>query len=364
MASIILDNVHKSFGSEEVIKGIELSIEEGEFCVFLGPSGCGKSTLLRLIAGLEQVGSGTISIGNHDVTQLPPKERDVAMVFQSYALYPHMTVFENMSFGLKLAKSPRTQIEQKVMVMATARTLHIEEMLSRKPSALSGGQRQRVAIGRAIVREPSVFLFDEPLSNLDADLRVQMRLEFTRLHRRLATTMIYVTHDQVEAMTLAQKMVVIEKGKIAQQGAPLDIYHRPRNLFVAGFIGSPRMNLIAGHLSAIEPHHAEVTLTDGTRIRVAVDAVQSKTGDPVTLGIRPEHIVLGTGDDNLLQGTITVTENLGDHSLAYIDGTADSEPVVARCDAGSPPSTGGKIQFSFPPERCHLFDSYGLAFLE
>ena len=258
MADVDMRSVSKSFGDNEVIHSVDLQVEDNEFMVFVGPSGCGKSTLLRLIAGLEDVNQGEISIGGERVEHLPPAKRGIAMVFQSYALYPHMTVFENMSFGLRLAKAKKDFIQQRVQ--EAAEVLQITELLQRKPKELSGGQRQRVAIGRAIVREPKVFLFDEPLSNLDAKLRVQMRIELTKLHQKLNATMIYVTHDQVEAMTMADKIVVLRDGYVEQIGRPLDLYHNPANLFVAGFIGSPAMNMMEGKISGISDNSLEVEL--------------------------------------------------------------------------------------------------------
>ena len=266
MADVDMRSVSKSFGDNEVIHSVDLQVEDNEFMVFVGPSGCGKSTLLRLIAGLEDVNQGEISIGGERVEHLPPAKRGIAMVFQSYALYPHMTVFENMSFGLRLAKAKKDFIQQRVQ--EAAEVLQITELLQRKPKELSGGQRQRVAIGRAIVREPKVFLFDEPLSNLDAKLRVQMRIELTKLHQKLNATMIYVTHDQVEAMTMADKIVVLRDGYVEQVGRPLDLYHNPANLFVAGFIGSPAMNMMEGKISGISDKSLEVELEGQHKVKV------------------------------------------------------------------------------------------------
>ena len=266
MADVDMRFVSKSFGDNEVIHSVDLQVEDNEFMVFVGPSGCGKSTLLRLIAGLEDVNQGEISIGGERVEHLPPAKRGIAMVFQSYALYPHMTVFENMSFGLRLAKAKKDFIQQRVQEAADV--LQITELLQRKPKELSGGQRQRVAIGRAIVREPKVFLFDEPLSNLDAKLRVQMRIELTKLHQKLNATMIYVTHDQVEAMTMADKIVVLSDGYVEQVGRPLDLYHNPANLFVAGFIGSPAMNMMEGKISGISDNSLEVELEGQHKVKV------------------------------------------------------------------------------------------------
>ncbi|MEQ9155228.1 MAG: sn-glycerol-3-phosphate ABC transporter ATP-binding protein UgpC, partial [Roseitalea porphyridii] len=287
MADVQLTRLKKSFGNVDVIHGVDLTIEAGEFAVFVGPSGCGKSTLLRLVAGLEEASGGTVSIGGEDVTDVEPADRGVAMVFQSYALYPHMTVAENMGFGLKMTGSDPKFVRERVQ--RAAEILHLEQLLERKPKQLSGGQRQRVAIGRAIVREPKVFLFDEPLSNLDAELRVRMRLEIAKLHNDLGATMIYVTHDQVEAMTLADKIVVLRAGRIEQAGAPLDLYADPDNLFVAGFIGSPSMNFLPGEIDA---GGGTVALAEGPRLRNVEDALGGHAGRPITLGIRPEHLVL------------------------------------------------------------------------
>jgi multiple sugar transport system ATP-binding protein len=287
-SDVRLRGIQKKYGKVEVIHGIDLDIEPGEFAVFVGPSGCGKTTLLRMIAGLEEISGGELAIGGVQVNELPPSSRGVAMVFQSYALYPHKTVFENMAFGLKIAKVEKTEIERRVR--EASEILQITEYLHRLPKALSGGQRQRVAIGRAIVRDPKVFLFDEPLSNLDAALRTKMRVELATLHRRLGATMIYVTHDQVEAMTLADKIVVLNKGRIEQVGRPLDLYNKPASLFVAGFIGSPQMNFITGELAS--------------------------QYNATTLGVRPEHLTVETG--GLIKGTLKHAEKLGNETFAYV----------------------------------------------
>ena len=316
MADLALRGVTKRFGDTEVIRTVDLTVKDGEFVVFVGPSGCGKSTLLRMLAGLEQPSSGIIEIDGKDVTGMLPLERGVAMVFQSYALYPHMSVADNIGFGLKIAGMPKAERQEKVL--AAARTLQLEPYLARKPKALSGGQRQRVAIGRAIVKSPKIFLFDEPLSNLDAELRVQMRLEIASLHQRLGATMIYVTHDQVEAMTLADKIVVLRDGRVAQAGRPIDLYENPDNLFVAGFIGSPKMNFVVGRVTAVTATEATV-LAPGfgaeplvVRLRGAGPTV----GDEVTLGFRPEHAAVGS--DQGAPGTVAVVEQLGSVSYLYI----------------------------------------------
>jgi ABC-type sugar transport system ATPase subunit len=320
MTSVILKGLTKSFGAVDVIKGVDLTIEPGEFCVFVGPSGCGKSTLLRLISGLEEVTSGVIEIGGRDVTDAEPSARGIAMVFQSYALYPHLSVRDNIGFGLSLAKLPKDRIKAKVE--AAAEALQLTPYLDRKPKALSGGQRQRVAIGRAIVRDPKVFLFDEPLSNLDAALRAQMRIELTDLHRKLAATMIYVTHDQVEAMTMADKIVVLNGGRIEQIGSPMDLYNAPVSPFVAGFIGSPKMNLYDGKAA----------------------------GEPcATYGIRPEHLRL-TEDAPHWTGTVRHVERLGADTVVYLV-VAGLGDMVVRADGDSFPVVGSTCGVSPIPGR-------------
>ncbi|RUU97424.1 sn-glycerol-3-phosphate ABC transporter ATP-binding protein UgpC [Mesorhizobium sp. M6A.T.Cr.TU.017.01.1.1] len=311
MAGLSLQSVRKRFGETEVIGGVDLDVADGEFVVFVGPSGCGKSTLLRMIAGLERTSDGRILIGGRDVTDEDPAKRGIAMVFQTYALYPHMTVATNMGFPLEMAKRPKEEIDRKVA--EAAKILHLEAYLGRKPRELSGGQRQRVAIGRAIVRQPGVFLFDEPLSNLDAELRVQMRIEIARLHQELGTTMIYVTHDQIEAMTLASRIVVLRAGRIEQVGAPLELYENPDNSFVAGFIGSPRMNFVPATVMAVEDGRAVVTAPEAGLVGMAVATrgAPPKLGTSVSLGIRPEHFVPAKGASGALSGKISLVERLG-----------------------------------------------------
>lgn len=308
MADLKIHNLKKGFDGNEIIKGIDLDIRDREFVVFVGPSGCGKSTLLRLIAGLEEVSSGRIELDGRDITGVNPAKRDLAMVFQTYALYPHMTVRKNMPFALDLAGADKQEVARKIE--AAARTLELEPLLERKPRQLSGGQRQRVAIGRAIVRNPKVFLFDEPLSNLDAALRVQMRLELSRLHQELQATMIYVTHDQVEAMTLADKVVVLNGGRIEQVGSPMELYHHPANLFVAGFLGTPKMGFLKGRASRVEASGCEVELDAGCRLFLPVSGATLKAGDPVTLGIRPEHLNRGSEGNCQLTVKADVSERL------------------------------------------------------
>jgi len=356
MADVRLTGVSKRFGTTEVLKGIDLEIADGEFVVFVGPSGCGKSTLLRTIAGLEEATGGEIVIAGRTVNDLSPSERGIAMVFQSYALYPHMSVYENMAFGLKLAKADKAEIDRRVR--AAAETLNIADYLDRKPKALSGGQRQRVAIGRAIVREPAVFLFDEPLSNLDAALRVRMRYEFASLHERLGTTMIYVTHDQVEAMTLADRIVVLNGGVIEQVGAPMELYERPCNLFVAEFIGSPKMNLVPAEFVAATAQGATVRTAAGDVLAVAVDVSGARPGDAVTLGVRPEHLALdGAGG---VAARVTFAETLGHATFAYADygGTA----LTVQLPGDLRPAAGDTLRLSVPAGQAHLFDAFGAAF--
>ncbi len=360
MAEVRLEAVCKSFGQEAVIRDLDLTIADGEFCVFLGPSGCGKSTLLRLIAGLADVTSGRIRIGGTDVTELPPKARQVAMVFQSYALYPHMTAYQNMAFGLRLGRRGRQEVDRRVR--ETARSLHIAHLLERRPAELSGGQQQRVAIGRAVVREPRVFLFDEPLSNLDTDLRTRMRAEFGRLHDRLRNTMVYVTHDQTEAMTLADRLVLLRDGKVAQAGPPLALYHNPESLFAATFLGTPKMNLIPATLVEAEPDSAVVGLPDGSRHRAGVSAAAARAGAPVTLGLRPEAIRLGDQGPNCIAGRVSLVEHLGDHALVHVDWHPAVETILTRTQSGVPPALGEQVRLSYAPQACHLFHQDGRAF--
>jgi len=362
MSDVELKQVRKSFGDVETIHGVDLKIEDGEFTVFVGPSGCGKSTLLRLIAGLEEITSGEMLIDGKRVNHLPPADRGIAMVFQSYALYPHMTIFENMAFGLRLAKRSEEEIKQRVM--KAAEILQVQPLLERKPKELSGGQRQRIAIGRAIVREPHVFLFDEPLSNLDAALRIQMRMEIGKLHSDLAATMVYVTHDQVEAMTMADKIVVLSEGNVEQVGAPLELYHYPQNLFVAGFIGSPRMNFMQGTLESATPQRAAVRLGDGSVLNVAADATGGESGDAVTVGIRPEHFSTARDDDAVkLDGEVIVVEQLGESTLVNAKVAAGGEgSLVVRLSGNRFFSPGARLTFGVPPHSCHLFNADGIAY--
>ncbi len=356
MATVKLENIRKDFGEVAVIKGVSLEIEDREFVVFVGPSGCGKSTLLRLVAGLEEITSGDLFIDGVRSNDIPPPKRGLAMVFQSYALYPHMSVADNMGFSLRLARVPREERQKKVQ--EAARVLQLEPLLQRKPKELSGGQRQRVAIGRAIVRNPKVFLFDEPLSNLDAALRVQMRIELTRLHDELAATMIYVTHDQVEAMTMADKIVVLQAGVIEQVGSPLELYHHPRNLFVAGFIGSPKMNFLRGTAIGAKEAAISVRLAGGEALEVPVESGHVNQGGAVTLGVRPEHFAVGDG--GLLRGEVLVVERLGGATFLHVK-TGSGDLLTVQADGDSPVRMHDRIGLQASPGDCHLFDQAGLA---
>ena len=359
MADVKLSGVGKSFGDAKILQQVDLHIRDGEFVVFVGPSGCGKSTLLRLIAGLEDISSGTLHIGDRLVNDVPPAERGIAMVFQSYALYPHMNLYDNMAFGLQLKKMPKAEVDR--LVQNAAKILGIEHLLDRKPKDLSGGQRQRVAIGRAIVRKPDVFLFDEPLSNLDTALRVRMRYEFAKLHKDLKTTMIYVTHDQVEAMTLADRIVVLSAGKIEQVGSPLDLYEHPDNLFVAGFIGSPGMNFIAAEFVSSNTADVTIRLNDGALIHCAVSASTAKPGDKVTLGIRPEHITR-VPFANRLSAQVTFVESLGSVTYAYCAFPGVQEDLTCELTGVVRVQAGDTLELGVEPDRCYLFNAAGKAF--
>lgn len=357
MATVELKNLRKTYLTEEIIKGISLSIEEREFVVFVGPSGCGKSTLLRMIAGLEDITSGDLLIDGQRVNDVEPGKRGLAMVFQSYALYPHMDVYKNMEFGLKLAGVP--EAERRAKIENVAHTLELEPYLHHKPGQLSGGQRQRVAIGRAIVRNPKVFLFDEPLSNLDAALRGQMRVELSALHRKLGATTIYVTHDQVEAMTMADKIVVLQKGVVEQIGSPLELYHHPRNLFVARFIGSPPMNFFSAILQGGDAGGSSVQLRDGSSLYVPVTSPGLPSGTKVTVGIRPEHVQLASSGPN--SGVVEAVERLGAITLVHVR-MADGEIIVVQTDGAVLTDVEAHVSLTLPPQNCHLFAPDGLAF--
>lgn len=360
MSDIVLKNLVKRYDTSETIRNVNLEIEKGEFVVFVGPSGCGKSTLLRMIAGLETISEGEIHIGGKCVNDEAPAARGVAMVFQSYALYPHMTVAENMGFGLRMNGVDKGYIAKRVAI--AAKTLQMEDLLERKPKALSGGQRQRVAIGRAIVRDPHVFLFDEPLSNLDAELRVEMRLQIAKLHHELGNSMIYVTHDQVEAMTLADKIVVLRKGVVEQVGSPMTLYHAPANLFVAGFIGSPKMNFISATAADVSAHSVEIVLPNQQRLTLPLaEGAQVQQGESVTLGVRPEHIDLKQQQGDVqLPFQSEVTERLG--NATYLFGSCfGQEGFKIHMPGDHSVRPYSELALPMMLEHCHLFNAQGLA---
>lgn len=372
MSDIHFINVNKTYGNDtrRVINGVNLRVEPGEFCVFVGPSGCGKSTLLRMVAGLEDISQGEIHIAGTMVNDLPPSERGVAMVFQNYALYPHMTVAQNMAFALTLARHGKAEIEEKVQQAATI--LQLEKLLHRYPKQLSGGQRQRVAIGRAIVRQPNVFLFDEPLSNLDAALRVQTRIEIARLHREFGkASVIYVTHDQVEAMTMADKIVLLNTGEatdkygsVAQVGAPLELYHRPRNRFVAGFIGSPNMNFLPGTLLRSGSDESSIRLKTGDQlVAKALPRAGGLDGSAVTVGIRPEHIHLGVLTSTIqgIVGQVVYAEYLGENSYVHVR-LPTGETILAKEEGTANARTGDQVKLLFNAAHIHVFDKADQAF--
>ncbi|TBZ80323.1 ABC transporter ATP-binding protein [Rhizobium leguminosarum] len=357
MTGLTLKDIRKSYGSVDVLHGIDLDIKQGEFIVFVGPSGCGKSTLLRMIAGLEAITGGEMYIDGHLVNDVPPSKRGIAMVFQSYALYPHMTVFDNMAFGMKIAGESKQEIDRRVR--AAAESLQLTKYLDRLPKALSGGQRQRVAIGRAICRDPKVFLFDEPLSNLDAALRVATRIEIARLNEQMAdTTMIYVTHDQVEAMTLADRIVVLSAGNIEQVGAPLDLYERPANLFVAKFIGSPAMNIIPATVAGTGSQ-TTVTLTGGMSVTLDVATDASEMVKQASFGVRPEDLRVADGADYLFEGEVSIVEALGEVTLLYIEGLVPGEPIVVKLPGIYDVKKGQRMRFAADRQKLHLFDATG-----
>ncbi|MGO4618838.1 ABC transporter ATP-binding protein [Ensifer sp. 2YAB10] len=360
MTGLLLKDIRKSYGAVDVIHGINLDIKQGEFIVFVGPSGCGKSTLLRMIAGLEEITGGDMFIDGERVNTVPPSKRGIAMVFQSYALYPHMTVYDNMAFGMRIAKETKEEIDRRVRNAADI--LQLTKYLDRLPKALSGGQRQRVAIGRAICRDPKVFLFDEPLSNLDAALRVATRIEIAKLSEQMAgTTMIYVTHDQVEAMTLADRIVVLSQGHIEQVGPPLELYERPANLFVARFIGSPAMNIIPSTVTATGAQ-TTVKLTGGKSVTLDIPTDASQNGKTASFGVRPEDLQVSTGDDFLFEGTVSIVEALGEVTLLYIEGLVDKEPIIAKIPGILPVHRGDKVRFTADKAKLHLFDAEGRSY--
>ena len=356
MTALKLTDIRKAYGSTQVIHGVDLEIDQGQFIVFVGPSGCGKSTLLRMIAGLESITGGVMEIDGQRVNEVPPSQRGIAMVFQTYALYPHMTVYDNMSFGLKIAKASNEEIERRVA--EAAEILQLGPYLDRLPKALSGGQRQRVAIGRAICRDPKVFLFDEPLSNLDAALRVATRIEIAKLKESLPeSTMIYVTHDQVEAMTLADRIVVLSAGYIEQVGAPIELYEKPANLFVAKFIGSPAMNIVQGKV-AKGGKTTSVELASGGKVSLPIATDTAQNGQPVHVGFRPEDMELANGKA-LVEGEITLVEALGEVTNLYVVVDGAEEPIVAKIPGTTDYRRGQKVKLTAPADKMHLFDSEG-----
>ena len=357
MAGVVLENIRKSYGNVDVIKGVDLEINDGEFTVFVGPSGCGKSTLLRMIAGLEDISAGDMFIGEKRVNELPPKDRSVAMVFQSYAIFPHMTVRENIGFGLTIAKTPKAEKDSKVQ--EAARILQMEHLLDRRPSQLSGGQRQRVAIGRAITRKPEVFLFDEPLSNLDAALRMDMRMEIGKLHQQLGATMIYVTHDQVEAMTLADKIVVLKDGEVMQAGAPMDLYHHPKNLFVAGFLGAPSMNFSIVDIVKIDGEHITVKSDAIAQTVVNAQGRSFAVGDKATLGLRPQYLSIVDASAASMTGTVVLTERLGSETVLNIRLTDGSTMIAAIAD-DQIFDKGQSVGLACDAAKANLFDELPL----
>ncbi len=357
MTGVILKDIRKSYGQVKVLHGIDLDIKQGEFIVFVGPSGCGKSTLLRMIAGLEEISGGEMYIDGQLVNEIPPSRRGIAMVFQSYALYPHMTVYDNMAFGMKIAKESRQEIDRRVR--AAADILQLTQYLERLPKALSGGQRQRVAIGRAICRNPKVFLFDEPLSNLDAALRVATRIEIAKLGEQMAdTTMIYVTHDQVEAMTLADRIVVLNAGRVEQVGAPLELYENPANLFVARFIGSPAMNIIPAKITA-SGARTSIELIGGKTLSVDIASSESEKGKSASFGVRPEDLAVATGDEYLFEGKVSIVEALGEVTLLYLEAPDGQEPIIVKIPGIAEVKKGQLLRFSAPSQKLHLFDGEG-----
>ncbi|RYC10275.1 ABC transporter ATP-binding protein [Ciceribacter ferrooxidans] len=357
MAGLVLKDIRKNYGQVKVLHGIDLEIEQGEFIVFVGPSGCGKSTLLRMIAGLEDVTSGELLIDGEIVNDVPPSKRGIAMVFQSYALYPHMTVYDNMAFGMRIAGLPRDEIDKRVR--SAADILQLGPYLDRLPKALSGGQRQRVAIGRAICRDPKVFLFDEPLSNLDAALRVATRIEIAKLNESMPdTTMIYVTHDQVEAMTLADRIVVLSAGRIEQVGAPLELYEHPANLFVARFIGSPAMNIMPATILETGKT-TTIALKDGSTVSVDIETPASDKGKNASFGVRPEDLSIANGGSQLFEGTVSLVEALGEVTLLYVDGPVEAEPITVKLPGVAGVKKGETLRFAADRAKLHLFDESG-----
>ena len=357
MGHVELQNITKRYGQFQAVTDLSLVIEKGEFCALLGPSGCGKSTLLRMIAGLEEVTRGKVLISSADVTDVPPAKRRIAMVFQSYALYPHLTVGQNIGFSLSVAHAPKQEIEKRTHEVA--KMLQLDKLLDRKPAQLSGGQRQRVAIGRALVRNPEVFLFDEPLSNLDALLRVQMRLELAKLHKELKSTMIYVTHDQVEAMTLASKIVVLDNGQISQVGTPLELYHKPANKFVASFIGSPAMNFFNGKIISVSGNDVKIGIAQAKHIKISLLSTDLRRDDQIEIGIRPEHISVSQSNAKSadISGVVSIVEQLGNSTVLYVD--SEIGQVIIECDGNTKLQIGNKIGLTFDNKQIHAFAASG-----
>jgi ABC-type sugar transport system ATPase subunit len=362
MSSVHLRQLSKRYNNTPVLEGVSLDIRHGEFVVLVGPSGCGKSTLLRMICGLEDISGGELMIDDQVVNHLSPAERGIAMVFQSYALYPHMTVFRNMAFGLQVQGQDRAAVDERVR--SAAKALHIDHLLDRLPRELSGGQRQRVAIGRAIVRQPRLFLFDEPLSNLDASLRVKTRIELARLHRELNATMVYVTHDQVEAMTLGDKIVVLNEGRVQQAGTPLELYQQPANRFVATFIGSPTMNLLPAVVASISDQGVLLRRPDGQQLMALVDSSQLQLSDSVEVGVRPEHVLPYEGQslqgESTLSGTVMLVEHLGESNLLYLQ-LDDGSELVVRGDGDKAVRLGQRMVVHVDMAQLHVFRDNGLA---
>ena len=359
MSNVTLKNVCKSFADVQILKNINLEIKDGELVVFVGPSGCGKSTLLRCVAGLENISSGDLYISDKRMNDIEPSKRGVGMVFQSYALYPHLDLYDNMSFGLKLAKARKSEIDKRVS--HAAEILQIEHLLDRRPKSLSGGQRQRVAIGRTLVSQPSVFLLDEPLSNLDAALRVNMRSEITKLQRKLGCTMIYVTHDQVEAMTMADKIVVLDEGSVSQIGRPLELYHYPVNRFVAGFIGSPKMNFMNVTIEDVENQQVMIHLSNGETFWIPVDGTTVKKGAKMSLGIRPEHLLNAEEANASIEGDVQVVEKLGNETQIYMRIDNADTDIIYRAPDTISAKEGDKFYIGLNANRCHLFHKDGTA---
>jgi multiple sugar transport system ATP-binding protein/alpha-glucoside transport system ATP-binding protein len=359
MADLTLRNIKKAYGNLYTLHGIDLDIRSGEFIVFVGPSGCGKSTLLRTIAGLEEITSGTLEIDGQMMNDVPPSKRGIAMVFQSYALYPHMTVYDNMAFSMRIARESRQEIDKRVR--AAAEILQLTKLLDRLPKAMSGGQRQRVAIGRAIVRNPKVFLFDEPLSNLDAALRVATRIEIAKLKESMPnTTMIYVTHDQVEAMTLADRIVVLKDGRIEQVGTPMELYQHPGNLFVAQFIGSPAMNILPATI--VKPGMPSLAEVSGRKISVPVSTPPEAAGGAISFGVRPEDLGVAAAGEPLFEGRVDYIEQLGEVQLVYVDIGRENQPIVAKLPGSAQITRGETMRLSADAGRLHIFDANGLSY--